>query len=167
MFGTVLPLVLQEEGGGNRQYIELFSDAGKLLSNIHHTETVARRELFTFNLKNEVKQTLKEASADDLLFGSNLRDRLKTSKNSEKSSQDLRSSRRKPSIRTYLPSSTAKGPLNYRSLPHYKQGFHRGGRQPQQTPHYNRRRREQEHPTYRKNQHQEQHNRAKERTSRK
>nr|CAH7734102.1 unnamed protein product [Callosobruchus chinensis] len=161
MFGTVLSLVLQEEGGGNRQYIELLSDAGKLLTDIHHTETVAK------NLKNEVKQTLNEASVDDLLFGSNLGDRLKTSKNLEKSSRELRFSRQKPSIRTSLPSTTAKGPLNYRSLPHYKQGFRRGGRQPQQTPHYNRRRREQERSTYRKNQHLEQHNRAKERTSRK
>nr|CAH7745785.1 unnamed protein product [Callosobruchus chinensis] len=81
--------------------------------------------------------------------------------------RDLRFSRQKPSIRTSLPSTTAKGPLNYRSLPHYKQGFRRGGRQPQQTPHYNRRRREQERSTYRKNQHLEQHNRAEERTSRK
>nr|CAH7739772.1 unnamed protein product [Callosobruchus chinensis] len=164
MFGIVLSLVLQEEGGGNRQYIELLSDAGKLLkllTNIHHTETVAK------NHKNEVKQTLNEASVDDLLFGSNLGDRLKTSKNLEKSSRGLRFSRQKPSIRTSLPSTTAKGPLNYRSLPHYKQGFRRGGRQPQQTPHYNRRRREQERSTYRKNQHLEQHNRAKERTSRK
>nr|CAH7742691.1 unnamed protein product [Callosobruchus chinensis] len=55
MFGTVLSLVLQEEGGGNRQYIELLNDAGKLLTDIHHTETVARRELFTFNLKNETE----------------------------------------------------------------------------------------------------------------
>nr|CAH7756618.1 unnamed protein product [Callosobruchus chinensis] len=167
MFGTVLSLVLQEEGGGNRQYMELLSDAGKLLTDIHHTET-ARRELLTFNLKNEVKQTLNEASDVDLLFGSNLGDRFKTSKNLEKSSRDFRSSRQKPSIRTSLPSTIAKGPLNYRRLPHYKQGFRRGGRQPQQTPHYNRRRRrEQKHPTYRKNQHLEQHNRAKERTSRK
>nr|CAH7741145.1 unnamed protein product [Callosobruchus chinensis] len=33
--GTVLSLVLQEEGGGNRRYIELLSDAGKLLADIH------------------------------------------------------------------------------------------------------------------------------------
>nr|CAH7742677.1 unnamed protein product [Callosobruchus chinensis] len=79
MFGIVLSLVLQEEGGGNRQYIELLSDAGKLLTDIHHTETVAK------NHKNEVKQTLNEASVDDLLFGSNLGDKPKTSKNLEKS----------------------------------------------------------------------------------
>nr|CAH7754462.1 unnamed protein product [Callosobruchus chinensis] len=65
---------------------------------------------------------------------SNLGDRLKTSKNLEKSSQELRSSRQKPSIRTSLPSTLAKGLLNYRSLPYYKQGFRRGRRQPQQTP---------------------------------
>nr|CAH7731457.1 unnamed protein product [Callosobruchus chinensis] len=49
MFGIVLSLMLQEEGGGNRQYIELLSDAGKLLTDIHHTETVAK------NHKNETE----------------------------------------------------------------------------------------------------------------
>ncbi|CAH1980939.1 unnamed protein product [Acanthoscelides obtectus] len=63
--GSALTLILKEEGGGNRTYIQLLNDASKLLTDLHRTETIARRELVALNLKSDVKQILSEATVVD------------------------------------------------------------------------------------------------------
>ncbi|CAH1963654.1 unnamed protein product [Acanthoscelides obtectus] len=122
--GSALTLILKEEGGGNRTYIQLLNDASKLLTDLHRTESIARRELVALNLNSDVKQILSEATVDGLLFGTDLEARLKSSKDLEKSGRELKAVKAKPL-------QNAAKPLNYQSLPRYQQGARRGGHQHQ------------------------------------
>ncbi|CAH1979234.1 unnamed protein product [Acanthoscelides obtectus] len=126
--GSALTLILKEEGGGNRTYIQLLNDASKLLTDLHRTETIARRELVALNLNSDVKQILSEATVDGLLFGTDLEARLKSSKDLDKSGRELKAVKAKPL-------QNAAKPLNYQSLPRYQQGARRGGHQ-HQSPSY-------------------------------
>ncbi|VEN38059.1 unnamed protein product [Callosobruchus maculatus] len=87
--GTTISSILQEEGGGNRKHLQLLSDAGRLLCDFHHSETVTRQGLITVNLNKDLKETLKDSPSDDFLFGTSLEERLKTAKQLVISSKEL------------------------------------------------------------------------------
>lgn len=72
--GRVLSSMLEEEGGGDRGNIRLLSDAGRLLANLHHSESNSRRDLISLNLNRDLRHTINNATVDGWLFGDNLGD---------------------------------------------------------------------------------------------
>lgn len=90
--GKVTTLHLEAEGGGDLTYLQILNDAGRLLSDVHHSQSTSRRELVALNLNKELKDTLSNAPIDGWLFGDNLDDRVKATKNIERSGQALKQS---------------------------------------------------------------------------
>ncbi|CAG9759856.1 unnamed protein product [Ceutorhynchus assimilis] len=142
--GTAITNLLQEEGGGKIQYLELLSDAGRLMADLHYSETKARRELIQLNLDSQIKETLSAAPATTHLFGDKLDDRVTAAKNLKKFSQVL-----KPSNKTTITTkkTTSIRNLNYKSLPRQGQGYRQGRQQTyrQQQAHYNQKSRRSQH----------------------
>lgn len=67
--------MLKEGGVGDdklRQYIAPLSYASRLLADVHHAETISRRELAAYNLNKGLKSTLSDAPLDEWLFGADL-----------------------------------------------------------------------------------------------
>ncbi|KAJ8913473.1 hypothetical protein NQ315_013853 [Exocentrus adspersus] len=83
--GLALTSMLKNKDG-DKQYIEMLGDAGRLLANIHHSESLSRRELISINLSRELKEPLTSTPITGLLFGTDLETRIKTAKDLEKSS---------------------------------------------------------------------------------
>lgn len=119
--GLVLTSLLEKGGGGNETQIKHLSNAGRLLADLFHSESLSRRELVAFCLNKDLKDTLAKAPIEKLLFGADLENRIKASKEMNRSSETLKPTKTVPNSRT----------LNYRSLPR-PQGT-RSGRQPHQS----------------------------------
>lgn len=131
--GQLLTAFLSEEGGGNLNYIRLASDASRLLLDMHNKQSVTRRELINLNIKKDLKDTLTQVPVDDWLFGDKLGDRVRATKDLEKSSLAL-----KP-LKPRLPSKNSplvqRKNLNiYRPPRAIQQGQRQGGRQHTQAP---------------------------------
>ncbi|XP_031340928.1 uncharacterized protein LOC116169038 [Photinus pyralis] len=91
--GLVLTKLLSDTDK-NRESIQKLSDASRLLANVHHLESVSRRELIALNLNKELKETLVNTPIGDLLFGTDLDGRLRAAKDLEKSGQQLKISKK-------------------------------------------------------------------------
>lgn len=128
--GQLLTSFLQEEGGGNFQYIKLASDAAKLLLDFHHQQSITRRELITINLRKEFKETLTCEPAAGWLFGEKLGDRIKAAKELERSSLDLKQRIFKKPVARVPSVNNNSHQLNYRRPPRFsQQGGSQGGQQ--------------------------------------
>lgn len=88
--GVALTDMLKEEGRDNKKYIQSLSDAGRLLSNIFHSESLSRRDLIAINLNKELRDTLTDTPITEFLFGNDLDTRIKTVKDLEKSAEQLK-----------------------------------------------------------------------------
>ncbi|KAJ8940763.1 hypothetical protein NQ317_011138, partial [Molorchus minor] len=89
--GKALTVLLGEERkGSNLHLIELISDVGRIMADLHHTQSESRRVLVGQSLNKNFKDTLVDTSLDGWLFGDNLGDRVKTAKALERSGQDLK-----------------------------------------------------------------------------
>nr|CAI5821342.1 unnamed protein product [Callosobruchus analis] len=82
--------MLKKEGGANREYIESLNDIGRLLCDVHYNESVSRRELLCLNLNKDFKEALKDSPIEKWFSGSNLDTTLKTAKELEKSTEQLK-----------------------------------------------------------------------------
>nr|CAI5825306.1 unnamed protein product [Callosobruchus analis] len=82
--------MLKKEGGVNREYIESLNDIGRLLYDVHYNQSVSRREMLCLNLNNDFKEAIKDSPIEKWLFGNNLDATLKTSKELEKSTEQLK-----------------------------------------------------------------------------
>ncbi|CAH1971259.1 unnamed protein product [Acanthoscelides obtectus] len=126
--GQLASAVVSEEGGGDLAYVELASDASRLLLDFYHKYSVIRRDLLILNLRKDLKETLTNVSADGWLFGKDLGERIKATKDIEKSGLDL-----KPT-RVSRPSTSFKQPAKqvpenfYRPPRRTQRGNIRGGR---------------------------------------
>lgn len=126
--GATITLLLKKGGGENTQHIAMLCDAGRLLADVHHSETDSRRDLLSINLNKSLKDTLHNVCVDGLLFGGNLEERVKTSKELEKSGALLKQDKPKTYYRN--PSQFTAGPLNARSpLRHARWGPQSGRQQ--------------------------------------
>lgn len=112
--GKALTILLDEEDEkkNNLQVIELMSDAGRLMADLHHEKSKSRRVLISSDLNKTFKETLTDASLDGWLFGDNLGDRMKVAKALEKSSLELRTPGARKQTRGSLPNSLAPAHLN-------------------------------------------------------
>lgn len=106
-----------KENESNKEYIQILSDAGRLLANIHHSESMSRRDLIAINLNKEIKDTLTNTPVNNLLFGTDLENRIKTVKDLEKSGQQLKIQKKTSKVfqKPYSRPSTSRYQENYRS----------------------------------------------------
>ncbi|XP_050310842.1 uncharacterized protein LOC126746580 [Anthonomus grandis grandis] len=110
--GNSLTSLLKEGGEGNKVLVKQLSDAGRLLADLFHSESLSRRDLITMYLNKDIKETLDKSAITSFLFGDNLEERIKSSKNILRSSQDLKVIRPKQNLKH----------LNYKGLPRYSGG---------------------------------------------
>lgn len=95
--GKALTICLEEKGeGDDHKLIKLLGDTGRLLADVHHSESISRRNLLTFGLNKKFKETMEESPIDEWLFGGKFGERLNTAKSLEKSGADLKAVLRKP-----------------------------------------------------------------------
>lgn len=114
-----LLLILQTEEGGGKLLpaIEALNDGAKLLAEVHHRESLSRQNLISLGLDKGVRDLVQGTSLDGWLFGENLSDRFKAAKALEKSSIELKGSK-KPSTSRGGPQTNPKNrsaPLRSRS----------------------------------------------------
>lgn len=103
----LLPMEPRQE-----QLIELLSDAGRLFADVHHEETGNRRRLIFLdkNVNSAYGEKLAKVPVSTLLFGDDLAERLKSSKELEKSTAVLKTPTNKSK------NGTSRH-LNWKSLP--------------------------------------------------
>lgn len=94
--GRALSLLLNEGEEKNLPMIELLSDAGRLLANVHFEESQSRRNLVLTGVNRQFRETLNSVPVDGWLFGEDLEDRMKEAKALDKSSLDLKIPKVKP-----------------------------------------------------------------------
>lgn len=128
--GFTITKMLNEEGRDNTVYIQTLSDVGKLLSNVHHLESVSRKELIARNLNRDLKETLSNTPTGELLFGADLDTTIKSARELEKSGQQLKLSKKPVPLNKFTPraqSSNPKNQENYRGHLFQKYGARKRG----------------------------------------
>ncbi|KAJ8964279.1 hypothetical protein NQ314_005013 [Rhamnusium bicolor] len=110
--GRAISAIIPNEEGGRLLAIEALGDASRLLLDIFNQETKARQDLVAINLNKDIKDVFDKVHADEWLFGANLEEKLKASKDLARSSLDLKINKPKNTIRQTLRQS-----LNRRSPP--------------------------------------------------
>lgn len=108
--GKILTSLLEKSGQGveDRHLIELAGDTGRLLADMHFSESESRRILVGASLNKKFKGAMGDAPPDEWLFGSDLGERLKTAKSLERSTLELKGEKL-PTL-----STKPKGNLNFK-----------------------------------------------------
>lgn len=127
--GGVITLMLNEDGGGNKSHLQPLCDAGRLLTDVLNMEATSRKQLVSYQLDKNLKDTLVASPSDEWLFGTDLDKRVESSKQLEKTVKYIKPA--KTSIVTKK--HAASKHLNYKSLPRQVQGGRQGGRQAYQS----------------------------------
>lgn len=122
--GFVISSMLKDGGGRNKCYVETLNNAGRLLSNLHHSESISRRELLCLNLNKDLKDTLHNTTLSSLLFGGDLDNTIKTAKDLEKSGEQLKLQKKPVQLTTTR--SLKQG--NFKRPPIQKRGVQQSGR---------------------------------------
>lgn len=123
--GTAATLLLSEtenDGTDRTQILELLLDAGRLLSEGHHQEAIARRAYILPFLDKKVKTVLESSGIDEFLFGENLVDKIKSAKAIEKVGLEL-----KPQAVAKKPVLRQSSSVNWKSLSAKFQGNSQAG----------------------------------------
>ncbi|XP_031343693.1 uncharacterized protein LOC116171146 [Photinus pyralis] len=74
----------------NNSLLETASDAGRLLADLFHSESMSRKILSSSGLNNKLRNTVLSGSNDEWLFGTDLGERIKSAKVLERSSAELK-----------------------------------------------------------------------------
>ena len=80
----------KERSQEDLQCIEYLSDVSKLLSDLHHDESIIRRSFVLTNVNIGLKDTLQATNIGSFLFGEKLDEASKTAKALENSAKGLR-----------------------------------------------------------------------------
>ncbi|XP_037969493.2 arp2/3 complex-activating protein rickA [Plutella xylostella] len=116
--GKALNMTLTERHS-DPELIKILSDAGRLLCDIHHRESVSRRFAIINAVNKSKRDTIKNTKIDHNLFGSNLTEHLKTSKAISVSASELRynssNHQQRAQLNTTMPRSQPA--LNVRGAP--------------------------------------------------
>lgn len=121
--------MVKEGGEANKEHIETLNDIGRLLCNVHYSESVSRRELLLINLNKDIQDPLRTTPISNFLFGNELDNTIKSAKELVKSSEQL-----KPKKKIARPALHSSGNLR-RPL---RRGAHQSG-QTTRTPNQQRR----------------------------
>ncbi|XP_028167387.1 uncharacterized protein LOC114357803 [Ostrinia furnacalis] len=104
----------------SKDLLQSLSNTGKLLCHIHYLETMTRKRFLLACLNKDVKDNIKEAKHDHMLFGDGLQDTLKSIKAISKAGAELRpvTSKPKPAPKSnQRPGEPATRSLNWRGPP--------------------------------------------------
>lgn len=127
--GKALTLSLESQ---DVKMVEYLNDAGRILADIHHTESDIRRSLILQNVHTTFKETLTAGSSDSMLFGADLEERLKSAKALDRASKDLRKDViTKPAV-PKTQSKNFKSPFGGQNTKqqYYKQPYYKNQRTP-------------------------------------
>ncbi|XP_043270122.1 uncharacterized protein [Venturia canescens] len=107
--------------------LEQLSDVGRLLSDLQHDESSVRKNLILANLNTPFKEVLAKTTADELLFGKSLEEKIKAAKILENSSREL-----KPSHSVTVPKGSKNGkvPPRRQTGQHFQRTSVAGGKKP-------------------------------------
>lgn len=88
--GSALTMIMSEEEADKLTFVQRLNEAAKLIIEIHHNQSESRKAFIYPGVKKQFQNMLKETKPDNLLFGNNLADKIKDSKNIEKLSQNVK-----------------------------------------------------------------------------
>lgn len=120
-------LIRENQTEYNVQLMEWVSDAGRILSDLHFSDSQTRRLFITTSVNQSVKETMSEAPIGEYLFGEKLDERINSAKSLEKVSLGLKNNKpeyKKPDYKN------KKGPLNSKSLPYHRRQNQQATRTP-------------------------------------
>lgn len=123
--GTAITILLNDKDGGvdKLDLLEKLTDAGKLITELHHEKSIARRTCIAPNIQPQMKNIINETKIDEFLYGKNLAEKIKETKTAEKIGEEVKQTlmvRRKPV------GPAARPTLNWRSPP-VRGRFQQGG----------------------------------------
>ncbi|RVE43203.1 hypothetical protein evm_012152 [Chilo suppressalis] len=100
-------------------FLKSLCDIGRLLCYMHYSETVTRQNFMLASLNKEVKDNLKDVKRDQLLFGSDLQEKLKLIKAISKTGAEMRPmvSKGKKYIKNRQAEPSTSRSLNWRGPP--------------------------------------------------
>lgn len=107
--------------------VEHLSGVARLLADLQRDETMVRRSLILKNIKTSYRDTLKNTSWDEELFGKSLAEKLKSSKVLQQSSKDLKSGAKSQTENKQ--SKNSRGPPRWNQQKFYRQSKASGQKQ--------------------------------------
>lgn len=91
VIGAAMSDLLEGEDGVDQLgLLKLLADAGKLIADTYHQQSVWRKAVITPGFSFKAKEVLKKSKADEFLFGKNLVSQLKEAKSIDKLLGDIR-----------------------------------------------------------------------------
>jgi hypothetical protein len=98
--GAAISMLMEnpEDGVDHMQLMKYLWDSGKILADIFHQHSVARKSFITPNLDKDIKSTLEATVSDEWLYGIKLNEQVKDAKNIKKASASLKTTER-PTIK--------------------------------------------------------------------
>lgn len=121
--------LLLDDGKDRLQAVKFLSDSSRLLCDLHHQETEARKRFITPGLDKSFLNIMQDVDRDELLFGNKLSDKIKATKVIEKHGLQIKKPTPQPKIPSTLPSYQSSRPRhqgNWTGPPRFPPN--RGGR---------------------------------------
>ncbi|KAL4714850.1 hypothetical protein ACJJTC_012522 [Scirpophaga incertulas] len=115
--GRVLNWALSSNNIVPQDVIKSLSDAGRLICDSHYKESQSRRYAALSTLNKNVRDTVKNTSIDDNLFGSALTDHIKSSKAINRTGSEIKQRPTRPAYRSSATQSQPRVALNSRGAP--------------------------------------------------
>ncbi|XP_063532810.1 uncharacterized protein LOC134743348 [Cydia strobilella] len=102
--GTAISMLMEnpEEGVDHMQLMKYLWDTGKIMTDVFHQHSVARKSFITPNLDKDIKSTLEATDSDEWLYGIKLNEQVKDAKNIKKASASLKAPEKPPAKKPYL-----------------------------------------------------------------
>ncbi|CAH0399219.1 unnamed protein product [Chilo suppressalis] len=113
--GAAITLLLSSDSK-NPELLKLLIDTARTLGDIQHTDSISRRFFILSTVKKDLKDQLEKTKIDEMLFGSNLQEVLKSAKIINKSGADIRAASILKST-VQRPGKAANKHLNFRPPP--------------------------------------------------
>ncbi|CAG5090666.1 Protein of unknown function [Cotesia congregata] len=90
--GSAISMLMEnpEDGVDQIQLMKYIWDAGKIMADVFHQHSTARKSFITPNLDKDIKSTLEATVSDEWLYGQKLTDQVKDAKNIKKASTSLK-----------------------------------------------------------------------------
>lgn len=106
----------------NKEHLKALADAAKLLCNAHHSISTHRRHVALPYLNNSARKLTEDFPIDDFLFGDKFADRIKSSKDLQRTSLDIKVQAKPSSSKNYQrPNTKYKNKWKYKGKDQSKQ----------------------------------------------
>lgn len=109
----------------SNEFLKPSIDAAKILTNVHHSISTHRRHVILPHLNSSVRKIIEDYPIDEFLFGDKFAEKLKSSKEIQKTSSDLRLQNPSTSSKNYQRpkyKSKYKNQWNYKAKGRNTQG---------------------------------------------